>query len=64
MRLVGSVQDKIAWIIGDMIEDLTGYLNAVELVKSSGAKFIGLACVHALLSREAYMEVAKDKKES
>ena len=57
MRLVGSVHDKIAWIIGDMIEDLTGYLNAVALVKTSGAKFIALACVHALLTHETYVEL-------
>ena len=57
MRLVGSVNDKIAWIIGDMIEDLTGYLNAVALVKSSGAKFIAVACVHALLTHETYAQL-------
>lgn len=57
LKLVGSVTNKIAWIIGDMIEDLSGYLNAVQLVKNSGAKFIALACVHTLLTKATYVQL-------
>lgn len=49
VKLVGNVENKIVWIIDDMIDDIQGYLHAVNLVKASGAKYIAIACVHALL---------------
>lgn len=53
MNVIGDVKDKDTLILDDMIDTAGTMVQAAEVLKEKGAKRIGAACTHAVLSGPA-----------
>ncbi|XP_060847525.1 phosphoribosyl pyrophosphate synthase-associated protein 2-like [Rhopalosiphum padi] len=53
MNIVGDVNDRIAIIVDDMLDDVTSFVIAAEVLKKHGAYKIYVLAIHGILSSDA-----------
>ena len=53
MHVVGDVQNKIAVIVNDLIDDASPYIVASQVLKSNGAKEVYVVVTHGILSGDS-----------
>ncbi len=63
MKLVGSVEGKVALIIDDMLDTCGTMVKAAELLKESGATKVYAAATHGVLSGEANRKIDESSVE-
>jgi ribose-phosphate pyrophosphokinase len=60
MNIIGDAKDKNVFIVDDMIDTGTTFLNCADAIKNQGAKSVYGICVHPVLSNNAIEKIEKN----
>jgi ribose-phosphate pyrophosphokinase len=60
MHIIGDAKDKNVFIVDDMIDTGTTFLNCADAIKNQGAKSVYGICVHPVLSNNAIEKIEKN----
>ncbi len=61
MHIIGNAKDKNVFIVDDMIDTGTTFLNCADAIKNQGAKSVYGICVHPVLSNNAIEKIEKNE---
>ena len=61
MHIIGDARDKNVFIVDDMIDTGTTFLNCADAIKNQGAKSVYGICVHPVLSNNSIEKIEQNQ---